>query len=101
MAESVMPPLDCEDWAIAFQAYAEYPILAFILAQHLDFVKVLIQHSPKGQEAAITGLERGIDALMRYTTFRDVGRTAYLLAVAGNLKPDDEAMVRQLGTKER
>ena len=42
-------PLDAEDWQIVFQVYAEYPILAFILAQHLNGVKTLIQSGPQGQ----------------------------------------------------
>lgn len=37
------PPLDAEDWNIVFQAYSEFPVLAFILAQHLETVKELIE----------------------------------------------------------
>lgn len=30
------PPLDCEDWQIAFKPYSKYPYLALALAQHLS-----------------------------------------------------------------
>ena len=90
------PPLDAEDWDIVFQAYAEYPILAFILAQHLDCVKELIQQGPNGRTTAIAGLDRAIDSLFPHTTFRDAGRTVYLLAVAGNLTPNHEEMICEI-----
>jgi len=60
---------------------------------------VLIQHSPEGRELAIAGLDRAIESLMPYTIFRDAGRTAYQLAVIGNMKPDDEQIIRQRQSK--
>ena len=90
MPESESPPLDAEDWDIVFRAYEDYPILAFILAQHLDFVKVLIQHSAEGREAALAGLDRAIEALRPFTDLRDADRAIYLSAVAGNLPPEME-----------
>lgn len=86
MLDSENPPLDSEDWEIAFQAYAEYPILAFILAQHFNYLKELIERG-RGSEA-VTAIDRAVDGLMPRTDFRDAGRTVYRLAVTGNLKPD-------------
>jgi DnaJ-domain-containing protein 1 len=90
MVEIENPPLDSEDWKIVFQAYADYPVLAFILAQHLDYLKKL---SRADAEAAI---ERAVESLMPLTNFRDAGRTVYLLAVAGNLQPDHEQTIREI-----
>jgi hypothetical protein len=84
------PPLDSEDWQIVFEAYEGYPILAFILAQHLDFVKVLIQRSAEGRELALEGLDRAIEALRPFTDLRDADRAVYLSAVAGTLLPEQE-----------
>ena len=95
--DSERPPLDAEDWNIVFQAYAEYPILAFILAQHLDTVRRLIDLGPKGIAEALAGLARGIEGLMPFTNFRDAGRAIYLRAVAGDLSPKDEETIRELG----
>jgi hypothetical protein len=82
--------LDYEDWQIVFEVYEGYPILAFILAQHLDFVKVLIQHSAEGRESAIDGLDRAIEVLRPFTPLGDAERRIYLSAVAGTLTPERE-----------
>ena len=37
------PPLDCEDWQTVFEPYAQFPILALILAQHLTALQDLAQ----------------------------------------------------------
>lgn len=81
--ESESPPLDAEDWNIVFRAYEEYPVLAFILAQHFDCLKQLIGQGPEGKAKAIEALDRAIGSLMPFTNFRDAGRNSYLLAVAG------------------
>ena len=81
--ENESPALDDEDWNIVFQAYTEYPILAFILAQHLSYLKELIDRGRTAE--AIAASDRAIESLMPHTAFRDVGRTLYLEAVAGKL----------------
>jgi hypothetical protein len=35
----VSPPLDAEDWQIAFAPYLKHPFLALALAQHLSACK--------------------------------------------------------------
>jgi len=81
------PYPDSEDWQIVFQAYAEHPVLAFILAQHFECVKGLIQGGPQGAIEAIGTLDLAIDTLMPHTEFRDATRERYRLAVTGNLPP--------------
>jgi len=99
--DSESPPLDHEDWQIAFQPYSNFPDLALILAQHLHGVNTLIE---QGQEAeAMAGIDRAIECLMPHTRFRnisDVGRRIYLLAVSGNLSPEHEDKLRELGLWE-
>ena len=98
--DSEGPPLDAEDWNIVFQAYSEFPVLAFILAQHLETVKELIEQGPEGRAEAIAGIDRAIECLMRHTQFRDAGRKVYLLAVTGNLSTKQEDKLRELGLLE-
>ena len=93
MAETDSPPLDSEDWEVTFQAYAEYPILAFILAQHFNYLKELVERGRKAE--AVVALDLAIESLMPHTDFRDAGRTVYLLAVNGNLSPQHYANNRQ------
>ena len=87
---SETPYPDSEDWQVVFQAYAAFPILAFILAQYCDVLKGLIQSGPQGAIEAIASLDLAIESLQPHTKFRDAGRAAYLLAVAGKLRPDQE-----------
>jgi len=89
------PLLDADDWNVVFQAYGEYPILAFILAQHFACVKELIQRGPQGAIQAIAIVDQAIDSLMPHTNFRNTGRSVYLLAVAGKLSPEQEEKERR------
>ena len=83
--ESESPPLDAEDWEIVFKAYEEYPVLALILAQHLDCLKTFVQSGREGRERAVEAIDRAIESLMPHTHFKDAGRKTYLLAVVGEL----------------
>jgi len=99
------PPLDHEDWQIAFTPYAQSPDLAFVLAQHLHGVIKLIEQGPRGTAEALAGLDRAIDCLMPHTRFadtryREIARKFYLRAVAGNLSLEKEDELRKLGLLE-
>ena len=69
--DSESPPLDCEDWRIAFQPYENFPELAFVLAQHLHGVIKLIELGRLGAAEALAGLDRAIDCLMPHTRIAD------------------------------
>ena len=103
--DSESPPLDCEDWRIAFQRYENFPELAFVLAQHLHGVIKLIELTRLGAAEALGGLDRAINALMPHTRFadsryREIARKFYLRAVAGNLSVEQEDELRKLGLLE-
>src|SRR6185295_15321520 len=100
--DSESPPLDCEDWRIAFQPYENFPELAFVLAQHLHSVTKLIEQGRLGAAEALAGLDRAIDALMPHTRFadthfREIARKFYLRAVAGKLLAEQEDEIHRLG----
>lgn len=95
MLQNETPLLDREDWEVVFQAYAEYPILAFILAQHFYCIRDLIHGGPQGAMQAIAIVDQAIDSLKPHTDFRDVEHSAYLLAVAGKLKPEHDETLRR------
>ena len=103
--DSESPPLDCEDWRIAFQPYENFPELAFVLAQHLHSVTKLIELGRLGAAEALAGLDRAIECLMPHTRFadsryREIARKFYLQAVAGNLSTEQEDELRKLGLLE-
>jgi hypothetical protein len=91
------PPLDHEDWNIVFRAYVKFPNLAFILAQHLHGASRLIEQGPESAAEAMVGLDRAVACLMPYTRYHNIGRTVYMLAVAGNLSTEQEDTLRKLG----
>ena len=103
--DSESPPLDCEDWRIAFQPYENFPELAFILAQHLHGVTRLIEQGPRGTAEALAGLDRAIETLMPHTRFRDsrfreIARRFYLQAVGGKLSVEQEEKLCELDLLE-
>jgi hypothetical protein len=52
--------LDSEDWQIVFEPYAQFPILALVLAQHLTALQDLAQNDAAKATAAIN---RAVDEL--------------------------------------
>lgn len=65
----VSPPLDAEDWQIAFEPYLKHPFLALALAQHLTALQDYVQSDAVKATAAIN---RAVDALYEHSEFRSV-----------------------------
>jgi hypothetical protein len=89
-------PLDCEDWQIAFEPYAQFPILALVLAQHLTALQDLAQSDADKATAAIN---RAVDALYEHSEFRAVSLYLFRAAVQGRLPADVENIVNALGIR--
>jgi hypothetical protein len=87
---SETPYPDSEDWQVVFQAYATFPVLAFILAQYFDCLKGLVQRGPQGALEAVATFDLAIAALQPHTKYRDADRDTYHLAVTGKLSPKDD-----------
>ena len=84
------PPLDAEDWQIAFKPYANFPDLAFILAQHLYSANKLVE---QGQAAeAMAGIDRAIALLSGAHTGADELDGRYDSGVS---QPEIQRQVRQ------
>lgn len=90
------PPLDCEDWQIAFQPYANHPLLALALAQHLTALQDYIQSDAAKATAAIN---RAIDSLFEHSGFRSVSLRLFRAAVQGRLPADVENIINALGMR--
>ena len=92
----VSPPLDCEDWQIAFAAYVKHPFLALTLAQHLTALQDFVQSDAGTATAAIN---RAVDALYEHSEFRSVSLELFRASVQGRLKVEAESLVHQLGIR--
>ena len=90
------PPLDCEDWQIAFKPYAQYPFLALALAQHLTALQDYVQTDPTKATAAIN---RAVDALYEQSEFRSVSLMLFRATVQGRLPLELETLIHQLGIR--
>lgn len=90
------PPLDCEDWQIAFAAYVKHPYLALALAQHLSALQDYVQ-SDAGK--AIAAINRAVDALYEHSEFRSVSLELFRATVHGRLAVEVENLIHQLGIR--
>ena len=90
------PPLDCEDWQIAFKPYVKHPYLALALAQHLSALQDQVQSDAVQATAAIN---RAVEALYEHSEFRSVSLELFRATVHGRLPVEQENLVRQLGIR--
>jgi hypothetical protein len=88
------PPLDCEDWQIAFHPYVNFPLLALALAQHLSALQSYVQSDKAEATAAIN---RAVDALYEHSQFRSVSLELFRATAQGRLDVEAENLIHQLG----
>ena len=89
-------PLDCEDWQIVFEPYAQFPMLALILAQHLTALQDIAQNDAAKATAAIS---RAVDELYEHSQFRSVSLQLFRTTVQGRLSVDVESVINALGIR--
>ena len=94
--DSVSPPLDCEDWRIAFGSYVKHPYLALALAQHLSALQDYVQ-GDTGK--ATDAINRAVDVLYEHSEFRSVSLELFRATVQGRLAVEVESLVHQLGIR--
>ena len=90
------PPLDCEDWQIAFKPYVKHPFLALALAQHLSALQDQVQSDAVKATAAIN---RAVDALYEHSEFLAVALELFRATVHGTLPVELENLVHELGIR--
>ena len=93
---TVEAPLDAEDWQIVFEPYAQFPILALVLAQHLTTLQDLAQSDTEKLTAAIN---RAVDELYKHSQFRSVSLELFRATVQGRLPVDVENVINALGIR--
>jgi hypothetical protein len=89
-------PLDAEDWQIVFEPYAQCPILALVLGQHLTALQDLAQSDAERATAAIN---RAVDELYKHSQFRFVSLELFRATVQGRLPVHVENVINALGIR--
>lgn len=90
------PPLDAEDWQIAFEPYVNHPLLALALAQHLTALQGYVQSDAVKATAAIN---RAVESLYEHSEFRSVSLELFRATVQGRMTVELENLVHQLGIR--
>jgi hypothetical protein len=97
--DSVSPPLDAEDWDIAFAPFKDQPSAALDLAYHFARLKQLLNGKLTDVSEAIAAIDRAIDRLYEHSEFRNVGLSLFRQTVAGVLPVKTEKTIRELGIR--
>ena len=96
---SEQPPLDAEDWELAFAPLKGHTNAALNMGFNLMVLLAYLKVEPLKIEEAIAGIERAIEALYPYTQFHDVCHDMYIKVVGGDLTPEEEETLKKLGIK--
>ena len=95
--EPESPYADAEDWQIAFEPYEGKPqaalTLGFCLTELKQFINDLQMHE------ALAEIDLAIDCLYDHSDFRSISRELFETVIEGELTPDKEALLRQLGIR--
>ena len=95
--ENDSPNLDPEDWQIAFEPYEGNPqavlTLGFLLTELKQSITDLDIHE------ALDEIDVAIECLYEHSDFRSVSRELFEALIEGELTPDKEALLRQLGLR--
>jgi len=94
-SENVTSTIDPEDWQLALMPYEEEPAEALSLAFLLTEVSQLIR--ALNMREALDEIEVAIDCLYEHSSFRNVSRDLFEEVIAGKMRPNKEALLKQLG----
>ena len=95
----IEPPLDAEDWQIAFAVYAGNPTCVLVLAHHFISLRSFLVSEPNNVPEAVAAIDRAVDSLYEHSDFRSVGHELFRAAVEGRLTVEQEDMLHQLGIR--
>jgi hypothetical protein len=95
--EKENPPLDAEDWEVAFEPYKGHPGAALQLGFHLNALRDYLLDDPVDEEVISSAIQRAIDALYPHTDFHLLCREFFRKVVEGDITLQEEEMVKKLG----
>ena len=93
------PPLDAEDWELAFEAFTGNTNAALNMGFNLMVMQRYLSDEPPKVEEVLDGIDHAIDALYPYTQFHNVCQDMYMKVIGGDLTLEEEEVLRKLGLK--
>ena len=97
--ETENPPLDAEDWELAFEAYQGNTHAALQMGFNLMAMKGYLSYDPPKIEEVLEGIDHAIEALYPYTQFHHVCHGAYMKLIGGEMTQEEEETLKKLGLK--
>jgi hypothetical protein len=98
-ANTENPPLDTEDWELAFEPYEGHPGNALTLGFKFVVLKRYITVEPLKLQEAIEGLDRAMDVLFQHSQFHEVAYGLFHKLIEGQLTVEEEQLLKSLGLK--
>lgn len=96
---SEQPPLDAEDWELAFEPYEGNTDAALNMGFNLMVMKSYLSYEPAKIQEVLEGIDHALEALYPYTQFHHVCHDMYIKVVGGDLTLEEEEVLRKLGLK--
>jgi hypothetical protein len=93
------PPLDAEDWEIAFQPYAEHSSAALGLARHFSTLREYLHATPPDTPRALAAIDQAIESLYPHTGFDKGAHELYRVLIEGKATRAQEVQIENLGVK--
>lgn len=93
--DSENPYLDADDWQVALEPYEGKPTAALTLG--INLVELKRRVKALDLRGVTEAIDLAIDRLYEHSDFRTVSRELFVTALEGNLTPDTEHMLRELG----
>ena len=91
------PPMDAEDWELAFEPYDGFPGQALTLGFYLLVLKAYITVEPLKIQAASDALDTAMDVLFRHTQFHEVAYGLFHKLIESQLTREEEDLLKSLG----
>ena len=96
---SEQPPLDVEDWELAFEALAGNTNAALNMGFNLMAMKGYLSYDPPKIDEVLEGIDNAIEALYPYTQFHHLCHGAYMKVIGGEMTREEEETLKKLGLK--
>jgi len=93
------PPLDTEDWQLAFGIYEGHPSEALQLAVNLTILASHIGVEPRMIDEAMAALALAVEVLYPYTQLNGICHDMYLKLIGGKLTLEEEEALKKFGIK--